>query len=65
MERIDSIIQKNKEIVHRIKTYLDIVNYDFLVNHMEIKFNYYCSRRDCDDNDVFIPYIAYDLFAQQ
>ena len=65
MERIDSIIQNNREIVQKIKDYLDIVNYDFLVNHTEIKFNHYCTRRDGDDNDVFIPYIAYDLFAQQ
>ena len=51
MERIDSIIQNNREIVQKIKDYLDIVNYDFLVNHTEIKFNHYCTRRDCDDRD--------------
>lgn len=64
MERVDSIIQENTRIVLKIKDYLDIINYDFLVAHMSISRRVYYSRRDCDDNSVYIHSVVFDSFAQ-
>ena len=59
------IIQKNRELVKRIKDYLDVVNYDFLVAHMSISRSLHQqSRRDSDDNFFYTYSIEYDSYGQ-
>ena len=65
MESLD-IIHKNKEIIKRIKDYLDVVNYDFLVDHMSvIRSLHHQSRRDSEDNYFYTYSIEYDSYGQQ
>lgn len=65
MERVESIIKRNKSIVLKIKDYLDIINYDFLVAHISISRRVYSSRRDSDDNYFYCHSIVFDSFAQR
>ncbi len=63
MEKVKQIIQRNSEIVKRIKEYLDVVNLQFLDAHMYIEIICLSSRQD-PPLDTYHYRMSFDSYAE-